>query len=515
MRNSILFIVIFITSISVLLSYFIGTIFTYIFLFIMSLIFLITFYEGLVQKRHSLKRNFPIIGNIRWIFEKQSPKIQQYFIEDNLNGKPFSREQRSIVYQRAKGDISTIPYGTQHDVYEKNHEFVKHSLFPKKGNEVKGQRILVGSKHCIQPYNSSIMNISAMSYGSLSGAAIRALNLGAKRYSDINEGFAQNTGEGGLSPHHLQGGDIIFQVGTGYFGCGSIDENGERQFNEGIFGTNARLSQVKMIEIKLSQGAKPGHGGILPAKKNTKEISKIRGTEPYTRVVSPPSHSAFTTYGEMVNFIQKLRELSGGKPIGIKLCVGNESEIIEMMKTFRQRDNYPDFITVDGSEGGTGSAPLEFTNNVGTPLREGLSIVVRELKKMEYKDDVNLRKEIKVFASGKIIDTFDMIRVLSLGADGFNMARGFMLSMGCIQARECNKDTCPVGIATQNKSLEKGLVAEHKYRRVARFQHTSIEELSDLIGAMGLDNISKLNSDMVYKRISNGTIKTLKEIYEK
>jgi len=450
-------------------------------IFFLSL-FLLTI-SDIIQVKHSLKRNFPLLAQLRWVFESERPKIQQYFVEDNLNGKPYNREQRSIIYQRSKGDIETVPFGTQLDVYEKGYEYIKHSIFPK---EAELKRVIVGSTRK-QPYNSSILNISATSYGSLSGAAVRALNLGAKK-----DNFAHNTGEGGISPHHLQGGDLIFQIGTGYFGAG-ITENGLRKFHSDTFKVNSRLPQVKMIEVKLSQGAKPGHGGILPSKKNTKEIAEIRGVEPYTTVKSPSSHTAFSDFDSMVDFIQELRDLSGDKPVGIKLCVTTYDEIEQMVSTFKQRDIYPDFITVDGSEGGTGSAPLEYTNHLGTPLIEGIKIVVENLQRCGLKND------IKVFASGKIVTAFDIIKVMSLGADGVNMARPFMFSIGCIQARECNKDTCPVGVATQDKDLEKGLVVEDKFERVARFHKRTLDSVKEMLGSMGLTSQEGLHSRIVIK----------------
>ena len=471
-------------NIGLTLSVIVTTIFLSLFLLVVS---------DIIQVKHSLKRNFPLLAHLRWIFEEQRPKIQQYFVENDLDGKPYSKEERSIVYQRSKGDQETIPFGTQHDVYKKGHEFVKHSMFPK---HINLEKINVGSKDCNKPYNSSILNISAMSYGSLSGAAVRSLNIGSK-----NGEFAQNTGEGGISPHHLQGGDIIFQIGTGYFGAG-ITENGVRKFHESTFKINANLPQVKMIEVKLSQGAKPGHGGILPSKKNTKEIAEIRGVEPFTTVKSPSSHTEFSDFDSMVDFIDKLRKLSNGKPIGIKLCVTSESEIEQMVKTFQKRNTYPDFITVDGSEGGTGSAPLEYSNNMGTPLFEGLQTVVK------YLNVYNLYKDIRVFASGKLVTGFDIVKALSLGANGVNMARPFMMSLGCIQARECNKDTCPVGIATQNKSLEKGLVVEDKHIRVTRFHKRTLEVVSEMIGSMGIDSQFDLKSSMIHKRNSEGNIET-------
>jgi glutamate synthase domain-containing protein 2 len=483
MRNLVLIITSTLLTISLFFTLYtmsiIGVVFSTLFLIIFLLVL-----SDVTQTQHSLKRNFPLLARLRWVFEDQRDKIRQYFNESDLDGTPYNREQRSIIYQRSKGDQETVPFGTQLDVYEKGYEYVKHSIFPK---EAELKRVMVGSKDCIQPYNSSILNISAMSYGSLSGAAVRALNLGAKK-----DNFAHNTGEGGISPHHLQGGDLIFQIGTGYFGAG-ITENGVRKFHGDTFKVNSRLPQVKMIEVKLSQGAKPGHGGILPGKKNTKEIAEIRGVEPYTTVKSPSSHTSFNDFNSMVDFIKELRDLSGGKPVGIKLCVTTYDEIEQMVSTFKKRDIYPDFITVDGSEGGTGSAPLEYTNHMGTPLIDGLKIVVENLQRYGLKD------EIKVFGSGKLVNSFDIIKVMSLGADGVNMARPFMFSLGCIQARECNKDTCPVGVATQNKRLEKGLVVEDKFERVARFHKRTLDSVKEMLGSMGFTSQEGLHSRIVIK----------------
>ncbi len=461
----------------------------------------VAFYDAFIQKKHSLLRAFPVVARLRWVFEEEREKIQQYFIEDDLNGTPINREKRSLVYQRAKEQIETVPFGTQHNVYAKGYEFVKHSLFPTDHHHIKGDRLLFGSDKCTQKYNSSIINISAMSFGSLSKNAIKALNQGAKM-----GGFAHNTGEGGISPYHLQGGDLIFQVGTGYFGAGKT-EKGKRIFDDEIFKENAVRPEVKMIEIKFSQGAKPGHGGILPAKKNTEEIAGIRAVEPFTRVDSPPSHSAFSNFKEMIVFIQKVRELSDGKPIGIKFCVGNNEEIEEMIKAFAEADNYPDFISVDGGEGGTGSAPLEFSNYVGTPLLEGLAFVNKTLVKY------NLRDQIKIMASGKAIDAFDIIKLLAIGADAIGMARSFMLSLGCIQARECNLDTCPVGVATQDEDLVEALVVGDKNIRVKNYHNKSITAVKELISATGKSSIEEISAKDIFRRNKAGDIASLETIY--
>jgi glutamate synthase domain-containing protein 2 len=469
---------------------------TILFLGLTFLIYLVVVYD-VFQKKHSLLRNFPLVGRLRWVFESQRDKIRQYFNESDIDGKPFSKEQRSIVYQRSKGEIETIPFGTKHDITEIGHEYVEHVHNPKKF--VGDIRVMVGVNTCKKPYSSSIMNISAMSYGSLSGAAVRAFNKGAKMGM-----FYQNTGEGGISTHHEQGGDLVFQFGTGYFGCGDT-VGGVRVFSEERFVANAMRDQVKMIEIKRSQGAKPGHGGMLPAKKNTEEIAKIRCVEPHMNIDSPPQHTAFSNDVEMCEFIQKLRTLTG-KPIGIKMCIGSRKEFSKMVKTFRKEGIWPDFITIDGSEGGTGSAPPEFTNNVGTPLFEALVFTNHVLKKNGLRDD------IKIIASGKIIDVFDIYRVMALGADIVNVARGFMFSLGCIQAVQCNLDTCPVGIATQNKSLERGLVVEEKCVRVYNYQNNTVKKFIEFVEATGVDKFSDIKPNMVHRRTSKGIV-TLKKYY--
>ncbi|WP_299672892.1 FMN-binding glutamate synthase family protein [uncultured Polaribacter sp.] len=500
MRNTILSIFIISTILLGVLVYFVpdkGT----IILLVLSSLFTIIVIKDSFQTKHSLLRSFPLVARLRWLFEEEREKIQQYFIEDDLNGRPINREKRSVVYQRAKLQKDTVPFGTQHDVYKKGYEFVKHSLFPKDHHHITGEKIIFGSDKCSKKYKSSIINISAMSFGSLSKNAIMALNQGAKM-----GGFAHNTGEGGISPYHLQGGDLIFQVGTGYFGAGkSVD--GKRVFDDEIFRENAIRPEVKMIEIKFSQGAKPGHGGILPAKKNTPEIAKIRKVPQGTQVDSPPGHSAFSNFEEMIVFIQKVRDLSGGKPVGVKLCVGNNEEIQQMIKAFSKAKNYPDFISVDGGEGGTGAAPMEFTNYIGTPLLEGLVFINKLLKK--YK----LKNQIRIIASGKAIDAFDIVKYLALGADAIGMARSFMLSLGCIQARECNLDSCPVGVATQDEDLVKALVVEKKNIRVRNYHDKTIQAVKEMVAAMGEDSITKVTSDQVFRRRKDEEIVSLEEVY--
>lgn len=500
MRNTILSIFITITILCGVLVYFIPQLGTIILLSISGILTLIAIYDSL-QTKHSLLRSFPLIARLRWLFEEEREKIQQYFIEDNLNGTPINREKRSIVYQRAKLQKETIPFGTQHNVYAKGYEFVKHSLFPKDHHHIEGEKVVFGSDKCTKKYKSSIINISAMSFGSLSSNAIKALNQGAKMGD-----FAHNTGEGGISPYHLEGGDLIFQVGTGYFGAGkSVD--GKRVFDDAIFKENAIRPEVKMIEIKFSQGAKPGHGGILPAKKNTQEIAKIRSVEPGTQVDSPPSHAAFSNFDEMITFIQKVRDLSEGKPVGIKLCVGNNEEIEEMIAAFANANNYPDFIAVDGGEGGTGAAPLEFTNYIGSPLIEGLVFINKLLQKHQ------LKEQIKIIAAGKAVDAFDVVKYLALGADAIGMARSFMLSLGCIQARECNLDTCPVGVATQDDDLVKALVVEKKNIRVKNYHNKTIQAVKEMIAAMGIESISDIKPNHIFRRKKDNEVVSLEKVY--
>lgn len=467
-----------------------------------SLFFFVPFFllgfRDILQNRHAIKSNFPVLGHLRYLFESIRPEINQYFIESNTDGKPFSREQRSIVYQRAKKVLDTVPFGTQHDLYAKGYEFVTHSMYPKHV-DTSNLRITVGSKLCKQPYSLSILNISAMSFGSLSPNAILALNGGAK---DGN--FAHNTGEGGISSYHLEpGGDLIWQIGTGYFGCRT--HSGEFDLN--LFKKNAAIPQVKMIEIKLSQGAKPGHGGILSGKKVTAEIAKIRNVLQGKDVISPPSHSAFSDPKSMLNFISTLREHSNGKPIGIKLCLGHHHEFVELVDAMIELQNYPDFIVVDGAEGGTGAAPLEFSNYMGMPGVDALVFVVDCLKKAGLKD------EIKVIATGKITTAFDIVKLLSLGADATYAARSMLLALGCIQALRCNNNTCPAGVATQNPDLYAGVHVPTKRLRVKNFHNETMSALAHMAGAMGLNSISELNRKHIYKRTDDNRVKTYEELY--
>ncbi len=457
------------------------------------------FYD-MYQSEHSVVRNFPIFGRGRYIMEALRPKIYQYFIESDIDGTPINRVFRSVVYQRAKGQSDTVPFGTEFDLYAVGYEWMNHSLAAHNPHEADiDLRVVVGGPDCSKPYNASILNISAMSYGALSQNAVLALNGGARIGN-----FAHNTGEGSISPYHLKpGGDIIWQIGTAYFGC----RNAEGDFDEALFVEKAQLDAVKMIEIKLSQGAKPGHGGILPAGKNTPEIAQIRGVKPYTDVLSPPAHTAFSTPLEFVDFIAKLRELSGGKPIGFKLCVGVRSEFIALCKAMIQTGIKPDFITVDGGEGGTGAAPVEYSNSVGFPLLEGLSFVVDTLIGFD------LKKDIRVIASGKIITGVHLVRALALGADMCNSARGMMLALGCIQALECNKNNCPTGITTQDPNLMAGLVVADKEQRIAHFHRETVKSVAELLTAAGLDEVGQLDRSLIFRRVSTSSIARYDELY--
>lgn len=457
-------------------------------------------YFDMYQHKHSIMRIYPVVGRLRFFMEELRPKIYQYFIESDIDGRPFNRIDRSTIYQRAKNVNDTMPFGTQYDVYTEGYEWFCHSMSPKDFNSLdQDPRVLVGNKDCKQPYSCSIYNVSAMSFGSLSANAVEAMNAGAKI-----GGFAQNTGEGGISPFHLKhGGDLIWQIGTGYFGCRTDDGN----FDSTLFREKALLSEVKMIEIKISQGAKPGHGGILPASKNTEEIAAIRNIKPHTLVASPPSHKAFNSPKELIHFIQKLRDLSDGKPVGFKLCIGHKSEFIGVCKAMIELDIYPDFITIDGAEGGTGAAPQEFSNYVGAPMLDGLDFAHNVLT------GFNIRKHIKLIASGKVANGFHIMRAMALGADACYSARAMMLAVGCVQALLCNTNKCPVGVATQDPKLTIGLVVEDKKTRVANFHKGTVHSFVELLGASGLDKKESITRAHIYRRISFQSMLTYEEIF--
>lgn len=426
--------------------------------------------NDLRQSRHAVLRNYPIIGHIRYLMESIRPEIRQYLLESDWDEAPFSRETRSLVYQRAKGAEDKKPFGTSERVYESGYSWVTHSAAPKHITD-SDFRIRIGNSACAQPYEASIYNISAMSFGSLSANAIQALNGGAKQ-----GGFAHDTGEGGISVHHRRGGALIYQVASGYFGCRAADG----RFDPEKFAAQANDPHVKMIEIKLSQGAKPGHGGMLPASKITREIADARGIPMGVDCVSPPVHDEFSTPLELMDFVARLRTLSSGKPVGLKLCIGHRREFMCIVKAMLATGITPDFIVVDGAEGGTGSAPLEFANRVGMPMLEGLYFVHNTLR------GAGLRGEIRIGAAGKIVTAFEIARALALGADWCNSARGFMFAIGCIQAQACHTNKCPVGIATQDKLRQRALDPDDKSARVARFHRNTLKALGEIAGSAGL-----------------------------
>jgi len=454
--------------------------------------------HDLLQRRHTVLRIYPVIGHLRYLFESVRKEIQQYFVESEIDGAPVNREFRALVYQRAKGDQDTRPFGTIFDVYRDGYEWINHSLAPR---EVANHdpRIIFGEGVCAQPYAASPLNISAMSFGALSKNAIMALNKGAKL-----GGFAHNTGEGGLSPYHQQyGADIIWQIGTGYFGC----RNESGGFDADQFVITANLPAVKMIEIKLSQGAKPGHGGLLPAIKLTEEIAAIRHVPMGHDVVSPAAHTSFNSPAGLLAFVVRLRKLSGGKPVGFKLCIGNKSEFLGICKAMLETGIRPDFITIDGSEGGTGAAPVELTNSVGTPLRDGLIFVNRALI------GIGLRQHIRLIAAGKALSAFHVIRLLALGADTVNAARAMMFAMGCLQSRSCNTDKCPTGIATQDPARYKALDVELKGQRVANYHKAMIENLLGLLAAAGLERLEDLRPGHINQRVGGTLTRNYDEMY--
>lgn len=484
-----------VSSLSLIITLFVG----YFALFIAVLLVSLLGYYDMYMSRHTLLRLYPVIGHFRYFFEFIRPEIQQYFVESNINGRPINREFRALVYQRAKGVRDTRPFGTQFDVYRNGYEWVNHSLAPKAVIE-HDPRIQFGGKACLQPYLASPLNISAMSFGSLSKNAILALNKGAKL-----GGFAHNTGEGGISPYHIKaGGCLIWQIGTGYFGCRDAQGN----FSPRLFEEKACLANVKMIEIKLSQGAKPGHGGILPAIKLTQEIADIRHVSMGQDVLSPAAHTTFSTPVELLQFVQRLRALSGGKPIGFKLCIGQKVQFLGICKAMLSTKILPDFITIDGGEGGTGAAPIELSNSVGMPLRDGLIFVHNALI------GCGIRKEIKLIASGKVFSAFHLVRLLALGADTVNSARAMMLALGCIQSRRCNSDKCPTGIATQDAKRYNALDIDTKSQRVYQFHEAMIRNLMEFLATAGLQQLDEIKPHHINHRTHNSQIYHFGELYE-
>ena len=444
-------------------------------------------WRDVTQPHKAVLRNYPVIGHLRYLLEFIRPEMRQYFIEGDNEAAPFSRQQRSLVYQRAKGAPDKRPFGTQKDVTAEGYEWLSHSVCP---THIESHdfrvRIGAGGSSCMQPYEASLFNISAMSFGALSANAILALNHGAAKGR-----FAHDTGEGSISRYHRQGqGDLIWEIGSGYFGCRTADG----RFDEARFIENARDPQVKMIELKLSQGAKPGHGGVLPGPKVTPEIAEARGVLVGQDCVSPASHSAFSTPIEMMQFIERLRQLSGGKPVGFKLCIGHPWEWFAMVKAMRETGLWPDFIVVDGAEGGTGAAPLEFTDHVGAPLQEGLLLVHNTLVGLGERDRVRLG------CAGKVVSAFDIARMMALGADWCNSARGFMFALGCIQAQSCHTGHCPTGVTTQDPVRQRALVVGDKTERVYRFHQNTLHALKELVQAAGLHHPHEITADHIVRR---------------
>jgi glutamate synthase domain-containing protein 2 len=455
--------------------------------------------HDLLQRRHSILRNYPVIGHIRWMAELVRPEIRQYLVEADEEAAPFSRSQRSLVYERAKGEPGEHPFGTLLDAYRDGYEFIGHSTAPAPAADPATFRIAIGGPQCAKPYSASVFNISAMSFGSLSANAIRALNAGARQ-----GGFSHDTGEGSISPYHLEmGGDIVWEVASGYFGCRGEDGG----FDPERFAAQAGLDAVKMIEIKLSQGAKPGHGGVLPAAKVTPEIAATRGVPLSRDCISPARHSAFSTPLELMAFISRLRTLSGGKPVGFKLCIGLPWEFMGMVKAMLETGVTPDFIVVDGTEGGTGAAPTEFSDHIGAPMREGLLFVHNVLV------GAGLRDGLRIGVAGKIVSAFDIASVLAIGADWANAARGFMFALGCVQSVSCNTNRCPTGVATQDRLRQAALVVPDKAKRVYNFHRLTLKALSDMLAAAGLQHPDDLRPHHLVRRVSATEIKQFDQLH--
>jgi len=452
-----------------------------------------------LQHRHTLWRNYPLLAHVRWIMEDLRPYARAYLVEGDLEGRPFNHDQRALVYARSKGQLDSHPFGTELDVYSDEYEWLAHSVIPNAKADA-DWRVTIGNKQCTKPYSASLLNISAMSFGSLSANAIMALNKGAAAGN-----FYHDTGEGGISRYHRShGGDLVWEIGSGYFGCRDSGGN----FDPAKFADNAQNDQVKMIEIKLSQGAKPGHGGILPGAKVTEEIADARGVPIGKDCVSPPGHSTFGTPIGLLEWAAQLRDLSGGKPVGIKLCVGKPHEVFAIMKAMHKTGIRLDYIIVDGAEGGTGAAPVEFSNRVGMPLREGLILVRNALV------GTGLKNDVKLAAAGMIHSGAGMAMNFGLGADWCNAGRAFMFALGCVQSMKCHADTCPTGIATQDATRQRGLVVGDKAERVARFQRHTLHSLREMVIAMGLDNPWQIEPCHISERQSSARSDSIDNIYQ-
>jgi glutamate synthase domain-containing protein 2 len=452
----------------------------------------------LAQRRHSILRNYPILGHARFALESIRPELQQYFIERNYDGRPYDRDTRTSIYERAKGVKDEQAYGTERDVREPGYEWLLqsiHSFDPPK----ELPRVTVGGPDCTQPYEMALLNVSAMSFGALSGAALTALNRGAAK-----GGFAHDTGEGGLTKYHLNGADVVWEIGTGYFGARTKDGG----FDRDKFRDKASQDAVKCVSLKLSQGAKPGIGGVLPGAKVTKEIADARSVPQGQTCVSPPGHKVFSTPRELIRFIADMRELAGGKPAGFKLCIGSRHELLAICKAMVEEGTAPDFITVDGSEGGTGAAPGEYEDHVGTPLTEGLMMLHNALV------GCGLRDRVRIGASGKVATGSDLVKRLAMGADYTNAARAMMMAVGCLQSQRCHTNECPVGVATQDPKRSRALDVPDKTDRVYRYQHAVVTEAQRLVASMGLHSPAEVGPHHLVRRVDHVNSRTYAELYE-
>ncbi len=455
--------------------------------------------RDVLQRRHSVLRNYPVLGHLRYLLESVRPEIQQYFVERNVDGRPFDRDTRSLVYERAKGTADQDPFGTERSVYETGYEYVVHSMAPCPLPEAT-PRVRVGGEGCSQPYDMALLNVSAMSFGSLSGNAVLALNRGA-----AEGGFAQDTGEGGISPYHLRyGGDLVWEIGTGYFGCRTPDGG----FDEEEFARKARGETVRCVSLKLSQGAKPGMGGVLPGSKVDAEIARTRGVPEGETVVSPSYHRVFSTPRELVLFLARMRKLSGGKPVGFKLCLGSRRQFLAVCKAMLAEDVTPDFIIVDGAEGGTGAAPLEFVDHIGAPLTEGLTTVHNALV------GAGLRDRVRIGAGGKVATGSDLVKRLVQGADYTNAARAMMFAVGCIQSQRCHTNRCPVGVATTDPRRTRALDVADKYQRVRRFQEATVHSALQIMASAGVDDPAQLRPHMLRRRTGPHRAASYDELYD-
>ncbi|WNI27131.1 FMN-binding glutamate synthase family protein [Streptomyces sp. ITFR-16] len=455
--------------------------------------------RDLTQRHHTVLRNYPVIGHARFLMEAVRPELQQYFVERNFDGRPFDRDVRSIVYQRAKGTDAEEPFGTERDVYRTGHEFLVPSMAPCPVPDIP-PRVRIGGPDCTRPYDMALLNVSAMSFGSLSSNAVLALNTGA-----AGGRFAQDTGEGGISDYHLRpGGDLVWEIGTGYFGCRTEDGG----FDADKFAEGAAREQVKCVSLKLSQGAKPGIGGVLPGSKVNAEIAAVRGVPEGRTVVSPPYHQVFSTPRELVRFVARMRDLAGGKPAGFKLCVGSRQQFLAVCKAMAEEGTAPDFIIVDGAEGGTGAAPLEFADHVGMPLTEGLLTVHNALV------GTGLRDRVKIGVSGKVATGADLVKRLLQGADYANSARAMMFAVGCIQAQRCHTNKCPTGVTTQDPRRARALNVADKSVRVQRFQQATVDSALQIMASMGVTHPDRLRPHMLRRRTTPQSLRSFEEMYE-